>query len=47
MDEDGLPAQRKSDIRNEFTAIIEKDGEWFIDYCPEIPGAGGPGEDRI
>ena len=28
-------------MHNEFTAIIEKDGEWFIAYCPEIPGANG------
>ena len=26
-------------MHNEFTAIIEKDGEWYIAYCPEIPGA--------
>ena len=30
-------------MRNEFTAIIEKDGEWYIAYCPEIPGANGQG----
>jgi len=30
-------------MRNEFTAIIERDGEWFIAYCPEIPGANGQG----
>jgi predicted RNase H-like HicB family nuclease len=30
-------------MRNEFTAIIEQDGEWFIGYCPEIPGANGQG----
>ena len=30
-------------MRNEFTAILEKDGEWFIAYCPEIPGANGQG----
>lgn len=30
-------------MRNEFTSIIEKDGEWFIGYCPEIPGANGQG----
>ena len=28
---------------NEFTSIIEQDGEWFIGYCPEIPGANGQG----
>ncbi|MEW6235471.1 MAG: type II toxin-antitoxin system HicB family antitoxin [Candidatus Omnitrophota bacterium] len=30
-------------MRNEFTAIIEKDDEWYIGYCPEIPGANGQG----
>ena len=30
-------------MHNEFTAIIEQDGEWFIAYCPEIPGANGQG----
>ncbi|OFW05521.1 MAG: hypothetical protein A3G20_06830 [Acidobacteria bacterium RIFCSPLOWO2_12_FULL_59_11] len=30
-------------MHNEFTAIIEKDEDWFIGYCPEIPGANGQG----
>ncbi|MHB8378263.1 MAG: type II toxin-antitoxin system HicB family antitoxin [Dehalococcoidia bacterium] len=30
-------------MHNEFTAIIERDGEWFISYCPEVPGANGQG----
>jgi predicted RNase H-like HicB family nuclease len=30
-------------MRNEFTAIIERNGDWFIGYCPEIPGANGQG----
>lgn len=30
-------------MHNEFTSIIEQDGEWFIGYCPEIPGANGQG----
>ena len=30
-------------MRNEFTAIIEQDEDWFIAYCPEIPGANGQG----
>ena len=30
-------------MHNEFTAIIEKDGDWFIGYCPEIPEANGQG----
>ena len=30
-------------MRNEFTAIIEQDGEWYVAYCPEVPGANGQG----
>ena len=30
-------------MRHEFTAIFERDGDWFISYCPEIPGANGQG----
>ena len=30
-------------MHNEFTCIIEKDEDWFIAYCPEIPGANGQG----
>lgn len=33
-------------MRNEFTAIIERDGSWFIGYCPEIPGANGQGHTK-
>ena len=33
-------------MRNEFTAIIERDGEWHIAYCPEIPGANGQGRSK-
>lgn len=32
--------------KHEFTAVIEKDGEWFIAYCPEIPGANGQGQTK-
>mgnify|MGYP003794415883 FL=1 len=30
-------------MTNEFTAIIEQDGKWFIAYCPEVTGANGRG----
>jgi predicted RNase H-like HicB family nuclease len=30
-------------MRNEFTAVIERDGEWFIAWSAEIPGANGQG----
>ena len=31
-------------MRNEFTAIIERDEGWFIAYRPEVPGANGQGK---
>ena len=31
-------------MRNEFTAVIERDGDWFVAWSPEIPGANGQGK---
>ena len=33
-------------MRNEFTAIVERDGRWYIAYSPEIPGANGQGRTK-
>jgi predicted RNase H-like HicB family nuclease len=33
-------------MRNEFTAVIEQDGEWYVAYSPEIPGANGQGSTK-
>ena len=33
-------------MRNEFTAIVERDGPWYISYCAEVPGANGQGKTR-
>jgi len=33
-------------MHNEFTAIIEKDNDWFVSYCAEIPGANGQGKTK-
>jgi predicted RNase H-like HicB family nuclease len=33
-------------MHNEFTAIIEREDEWYIAYCPEIPGANGQGRTK-
>jgi len=33
-------------MRNEFTAVFERDGDWYIAYCPEIPGANGQGRTK-
>ena len=33
-------------MHNEFTAIVERDEDWVIAYCPEIPGANGQGKTK-
>ena len=33
-------------MRNEFTALIERDGPWYIADSPEIPGANGQGKTK-
>ncbi len=30
----------------EFTAVVERDEEWFIAYSPEVPGANGQGKSK-
>ena len=31
-------------MHNEFTAVFERDGDWVVAFCPEIPGANGQGK---
>jgi predicted RNase H-like HicB family nuclease len=33
-------------MHNEFTAIVEQDGPWYVAYCAEVPGANGQGKTR-
>lgn len=33
-------------MHNEFTAVFERDGDWVIAFCPEIPGANGQGRSK-
>lgn len=33
-------------MRNEFTAVVERDGDWFIAYSPEIAGSNGQGRTK-
>jgi predicted RNase H-like HicB family nuclease len=33
-------------MTNQFTAVIERDGEWLIAFCPEVPGANGQGRTK-
>ena len=29
-----------------FTAILERDGDWYVAQCPEVPGANGQGRSK-
>jgi predicted RNase H-like HicB family nuclease len=33
-------------MQHEFAAVIEQDGDWFVAYAPEVPGANGQGRSR-
>ena len=33
-------------VRNEFTAIIERDGDWYVAYCAEISRANAQGRTK-
>ena len=33
-------------MANEFTAVVERDGDWFVAYSPEIPGANGQARNK-
>ena len=33
-------------MTNTYTAIFEPDGDWYIAYCPEVPGANGQGRTK-
>ena len=34
---------RSTNMRNEFTTVVEQDGPWYVAYCAEVPGANGQG----
>ena len=33
-------------MSNTYTAIFERDEDWHIAYCPEVPGANGQGRTK-
>ena len=39
----GEERQKGAVMTNQFMAIIEREDEWYVAYCPEIPGANGQG----
>ena len=36
--------ERNTDMENKFTAVFEQDGNWWIGYVEELPGANTQGE---
>ena len=38
------PAYVRDEIPSPFTAVFERDGEWWIGYVEELPGANAQGE---
>jgi len=32
------------EMKNNYHAVFEKDGDWYIGYCLEFPGANGQGK---
>ena len=35
-----------SAMRNRYTAVVQRDGKWFMALCPEVPEANGQGKTR-
>jgi predicted RNase H-like HicB family nuclease len=33
-------------MRNQYTAVVQRDGKWFTAFCPEVPEANGQGKTR-
>ncbi len=33
-------------MRNDFTALVERDGRWYVAYCSEGSGANGQGRTK-
>ena len=33
-------------MRNRYSAVVQRDGKWFIAFCLEVPEANGQGKTR-
>ena len=33
-------------MRNRYTAVVRRDGKWFVAFCPEVPEGNGQGKSR-
>lgn len=36
-------ADGRKAVQDELSVVIERDADWFIAFCPEVPGANGQG----
>jgi len=41
-----IEAEKVGAMHNEFTAVIEREGDWYVAYSPEVPGANGQGRTK-
>lgn len=39
-------ARQPTAMRNRYSAVVQRDGKWFIAFCPEVPEANGQGKTR-
>jgi predicted RNase H-like HicB family nuclease len=44
--EQSSPMQYNPPMKNEFTAVVQRDGRWWIGWIEEIPGVNSQGESR-
>jgi predicted RNase H-like HicB family nuclease len=33
-------------MKNRYTAVLVREGKWFMAFCPEVPEANGQGKTR-
>lgn len=33
-------------MKNQFSAYVQRDGEWFVAVCPEVPETNGQGRTK-
>jgi predicted RNase H-like HicB family nuclease len=44
--EQSTAMQYNPPMKNEFTAVVQRDGRWWIGWIEEIPGVNSQGESR-
>jgi predicted RNase H-like HicB family nuclease len=41
-----VPAARPKAVRIQLSATIQKDGGWYVAFCPEVPEGNGQGRTK-